>query len=497
MEPHFIPSRAEFHELVQRGNVVPVYTDWIADSETPVSAFSKLDRGGYSFLFESTEKNDVSGRFSFVGTDPEIVIRSRNDEITITEPDKTRNSRCSFDPLVELRQLMAKYRFVKRPELPRFVGGAVGFLGYDAARFFEPTVPAAEHDDLSLPEMLFVIAGAVVIFDHRLRTVRVLNNAFLNAGDDPDKVYDRAQQRICEILGRLKAPTNMPPLAVDCPRMPLLPRSSINRDEFEQLVHQTKDYINRGDIFQLVLSRLFDVDFDKDALALYRCLRFVNPSPYMFCLNFAGEFSLVGSSPEMHVRVVDGMVEIRPIAGTRKRGRTPDEDERNAADLLADAKERAEHVMLLDLARNDLGRIAEFGSVLVTEQMGIERYSHVMHIVSHVVARLRTGQDAYDVLRATFPAGTVSGAPKVRAMHLISDLEKRKRGCYAGAVGYFGFDGNLDSCIALRSVVLKNGRAYIQAGAGIVADSVPAAEYDETENKAAAMMQALSMARAS
>jgi anthranilate synthase component 1 len=497
MEPQFIPSRAEFHELVQRGNVVPVYTDWVADSETPVSAFSKLDRGGYSFLFESTEKNDVSGRFSFVGTDPEIVIRSRNDEITITEPDKTRNPRSSSDPLVKLRQLMAKYRFVKRPELPRFVGGAVGFLGYDAARFFEPTVPVAEHDDLSLPEMLFVIAGAVVIFDHRLRTVRILNNAFLNAGDDPDKVYDRAQQRICEIVGRLKAPTTMASLPVDCPRTPLLPRSSANRNEFEQLVRQTKDYINRGDIFQLVLSRLFEVDFDKDALALYRCLRFVNPSPYMFCLNFAGEFSLVGSSPEMHVRVVDGLVEIRPIAGTRKRGRTPDEDERNAADLLADAKERAEHVMLLDLARNDLGRIAEFGSVRVTEQMGIERYSHVMHIVSHVVARLRTDQDAYDVLRATFPAGTVSGAPKVRAMQLISNLEKRKRGCYAGAVGYFGFDGNLDSCIALRSVVLKNGRAYIQAGAGIVADSVPAAEYDETENKAAAMMQALSMARAS
>jgi anthranilate synthase component 1 len=496
MELPFIPSRVEFHELAQRGNVVPVYTDWVADSETPVSAFSKLDRGGYSFLFESTEKNDVSGRFSFVGTDPAIVIRSRDDEITITERDGIRNSRSSSDPLVELRHLMARYRFVKRPELPRFVGGAVGFLGYDAARFFEPTVPVAEHDDLSLPEMLFVIAGAVVVFDHRLRTVRVLNNAFLNAGDDPDKVYDRAQQRICEILDRLKAPTSLPPLAIDCPRLPLSPRSSLDRAEFKQLVRQAKDYIKRGDIFQLVLSRRFEVDFDKDALALYRCLRFVNPSPYMFCLNFAGEFSLVGSSPEMHVRVVDGLVEIRPIAGTRKRGRTPAEDETNAADLLADAKERAEHVMLLDLARNDLGRIAEFGSVRVTEQMGIERYSHVMHIVSHVIAGLRSGQDAYDVLRATFPAGTVSGAPKVRAMQLISDLEKRKRGCYAGAVGYFGFDGNLDSCIALRSVVLKNGRAYIQAGAGIVADSVPDAEYDETENKAAAMMQALNMARA-
>lgn len=492
-----IPSRAEFRDLAQRGNVVPIYTDWIADRETPVSAFSKLDRGGYSFLFESTEKNDVSGRFSFVGTDPAIVIRSRNDEITITEQGDTNTRKFSSDPLVELRQLMAKYRFVNVSALPHFVGGAVGFLGYDAARFFETTVPVAAHDELSLPEMLFVIASAIVIFDHRLRTVRILCNAFLNSGDDLDKVYDRAQQCVCEIVDRLNAPTNLPSLAVDSPRVPLSPRSSLGSDDFEQLVRQAKDHITRGDIFQLVLSRRFEVDFGKDALALYRCLRFVNPSPYMFCLNFAGEFSLVGSSPEMHVRVVDGLIEIRPIAGTRKRGATPDEDERNAADLLADAKERAEHVMLLDLARNDLGRIAEFGSVRVTEQMGIERYSHVMHIVSHVIARLRGGCDAYDVLRATFPAGTVSGAPKVRAMQLISEFEKSKRGCYAGAVGYFGFDGNLDSCIALRSVILKNGRAYVQTGAGIVADSAPAAEYEETENKAAAMMQALKMANAS
>src|SRR5467141_1414349 len=277
MKPLITPSLDEFLQLAKQGNVVPVFAEFVGDCETPVSAFKKFSRCAYSFLFESPEKNDVSGRFSFVGTDPEILIRSRNDEITITEPDKTRNSRFSSDPLVELRQLMAKYRFVKRPELPRFVGGAVGFLGYDAARFFEPTVAVAEHDDLSLPEMLFVIAGAVVVFDHRLRTVRVLSNAFLNVGDDPDKVYDRAQQRICEILGRLKAPTNMPPLPVDCPGTPLLPRSSPNRDEFEQLVRQTKDYINRGDIFQLVLSRRFEVDFDKDALALYRCLRFVNP----------------------------------------------------------------------------------------------------------------------------------------------------------------------------------------------------------------------------
>jgi anthranilate synthase component 1 len=494
MEPQFIPSRAEFRELTKRGNVIPVYTDLIADSETPVSAFSKLDCGGYSFLFESTEKNEVSGRFSFVGTDPRIVIWSRDDEIAITERNETQKFRSSSDPLSELRGLMMTYRFVRRPELPRFVGGAVGFLGYDAARFFEPTVPVAAQDDLNLPEMLFMIAGAVVVFDHRLRTVRILNNAFFNAGDDPDKIYNHARQGIRDVLERLQAPTNLPSLDVNCTGMTIAPRSNMSRDEFERLVSQAKEHINRGDVFQLVLSRRFEVDFDRDPLDLYRCLRFVNPSPYMFCLNFAGYFSLVGSSPELHVRVVDELVEIRPIAGTRRRGHTPDQDQRNAADLLADAKELAEHVMLLDLARNDLGRIAEFGTVRVTETMGVERYSHVMHIVSHVVARLRSDRDAYDVLRATFPAGTVSGAPKVRAMQLISSLEKNKRGCYAGAVGYFGFDGNLDSCIALRSIILKAGKAYVQTGAGIVADSIPTHEYQETENKALAMMQALSMA---
>ena len=495
MEPQFIPSRTEFLKLTQHGNVIPVYADLIADSETPVSAFSKLDRGGYSFLFESTEKNDVSGRFSFVGTDPRIVIRSRNDRIEIRDRGELRVFRSSSDPLSELRNLMAQYQFVARPELPRFVGGAVGFLGYDATRFFEPTVPVAERDELELPEMLFMITGAVVIFDHRLRTVRILNNAFFQSGDDADDAYDRACAGICDIMERLKVPENMPPLDINRPGMRLAPRGNMTREEFELCVDQTKEYISRGDIFQLVLSRRFEVGFDKDPLGLYRCLRFVNPSPYMFCLNFGGDFSLVGSSPEMHVRVVDGLVEIRPIAGTRKRGETLAEDEQNAVELLADAKEQAEHVMLVDLARNDVGRIAEFGSVRVTEQMGIERYSHVMHIVSHVVAKLRADKDAYDVLRATFPAGTVSGAPKVRAMQLISSFEKDRRGCYAGAVGYFGFDGNLDSCIALRSIVLKKGcLAYVQTGAGIVADSIPAREYEETESKAAAMMQALQMA---
>ena len=497
MEPQFIPSLSEFRELTQRGNVIPVYADLIADSETPVSAFSKLSRGSYSFLFESTEKNDVSGRFSFAGTDPRVVIRCRDNEIEITEGDETRKFRSSSDPLSELRQLMAQYQFVPRPELPRFVGGAVGFLGYDAARFFEPTVPVAEQDDLELPEMLFMITGTVISFDHRLRTVRILNNAFVNHGDDADKAYDHACKAISDILERLRVPKDLPPLDINRPATTLAPLTNMSRQKFELLVSQTKDYINRGDIFQLVLSRRFEVDFNEDPLGLYRCLRFVNPSPYMFCLNFGDNLSLVGSSPEMHVRSVDGLVEIRPIAGTRKRGRTPGEDEKNAIELLADAKERAEHVMLLDLARNDVGRIAEFGSVRVTEEMGIERYSHVMHIVSHVIARLRADKDAYDVLRATFPAGTVSGAPKVRALQLISGFEKNKRGCYAGVVGYFGFDGNLDSCIVLRSIVLKKGRAYVQTGAGIVADSVPAEEYDETENKAAAMMQALGMVHAS
>ena len=337
-----------------------------------------------------------------------------------------------------------------------------------------------------------MVPSSLLIFDHRLRSLKIVVNAFLDDGPI-EKVYARAAESAGAIIHQLAQPAELPlVLTEECETQPA--RSNFRREEFEQAVERAREYIRAGDIFQVVLSQRFESDFNGDPLDFYRCLRFINPSPYMFCLKFADDFALVGSSPEMHVRLVGDIVEIRPIAGTRPRGATISQDERNAAELLADPKERAEHIMLVDLARNDVGRIADFGTVRVTEMMGIERYSHVMHIVSNVTGRLRNGCTAFDVVKSTFPAGTVSGAPKIRAMQIISELEKTRRGCYAGAIGYFGFDGNVDSCIALRCAVLKNGKAYFQAGAGIVADSEPRLEFKETVNKARAMSKALAMA---
>jgi len=492
MTPQLTPNLDEFRQLTKHGNVIPVFAEFIADGETPVSAFKKLDRGDYSFLFESTEKNDVSGRFSFVGVDPRVVMHSYGRELRITQRGKEQRLEISRDPVDELRKVMAHYHFVSRPELPRFAGGAVGFLGYDAIHFFEPKVAPAPGNKFHLPEALFMIPSSILIFDHRLRSLRIVVNAFLEDGQ-LERVYVQAVESITEMMEKLARSADLP-LVSATDSEPEIPRSNFRPEEFKRAVSRAKEYIRAGDIFQVVLSQRFESPFNGTPLDFYRCLRFINPSPYMFCLKFGADFSLVGSSPEMHVRLTGGTVEIRPIAGTRVRGLTPAQDEANAAELLADPKERAEHIMLVDLARNDVGRVAEFGSVRVTEFMQIERYSHVMHIVSNVVGRLRTGYSAFDAVRATFPAGTVSGAPKIRAMQIISELEKTRRGCYAGAIGYFGFDGNFDSCIALRCAVLKNGHAYFQAGAGIVADSEPQREYEETVSKARAMMKAVAMA---
>ncbi len=492
MKPRLTTTLAEFSRLANRGNVIPVFAEFVADGETPVSAVKKLDRGGYSFLFESTEKNDVSGRFSFVGTEPRVVVQSYGHEVRIAERGREERFNIAADPLDELRKLMARYQFVSRPELPRFAGGAVGFLGYEAIRFFEPKVPIAPRDELQLPEALFMITNSLLIFDHRLRSLKIAVNAFLDDGS-LEEVYAQAAESIGTIVHQLTKSADLRFISnTDCQMNPA--RSNFLPEEFGRAVEQAKEYIRAGDIFQVVLSQRFESDFDGDPLDFYRCLRFINPSPYMFCLKFGDDFSLVGSSPEMHVRLTGETIEIRPIAGTRARGATAAQDERNAAELLADPKERAEHIMLVDLARNDVGRVADFGTVRVTEMMEIERYSHVMHIVSNVTGRLRAGCTAFDLVRVTFPAGTVSGAPKIRAMQIITDLEKTRRGCYAGAIGYFGFDGNFDSCIALRCAVLKNKKAYFQAGAGIVADSDPHLEYEETVNKARAMAKALAMA---
>jgi anthranilate synthase component 1 len=389
---------------------------------------------------------------------------------------------------------MDRFRFVPSADLPRFAGGAVGYVGYDVARSFEPSIPPAKTDELGLPEMMFMIMRLLVVFDHRERRMKLIANVFVDDAPDKTTAYGEAKTLLEAALAKLSAPCELRCIDAQLTIAPAEMQSHMSREGFETAVRQVKQHIVAGDIFQAVLSQRFRTEFDGDPLDLYRCLRLINPSPYMFCLRFTADFALVGSSPELHVRVADGMVELRPIAGTRRRGKNAEEDQRNADELLSDAKERAEHVMLVDLARNDLGRIAEFGSVRVTEQMVVERYSHVMHLVSHVIARLAEGKTAYDVMRATFPAGTVSGAPKIRAMQIINELEQEKRGCYAGAVGYFGFDGALDCCIALRSVVLKGDRAYVQAGAGIVADSIPAAEYQETVSKAMATMQAIARA---
>ena len=420
------------------------------------------------------------------------MIKTHGQRLQIFELGVERRTETTSDPLDELRNLMARYQFVSNPKLPRFSGGAVGFLGYEAIHSFEPKVPTAERDELQLPEMIFMITSSLLIFDHRLRTLKIVANAFLDDGP-LEKLYARAAESIHVIMRRLAKPADLPPIPpADCEIQPA--HSNFHPEEFKRAVEQAKEYIRGGDIFQVVFSQRFESDFGGDPLDFYRCLRFINPSPYMFCLKFGADFALVGSSPEMHVRLIGDAVEIRPLAGTRPRGDTSAQDEKNAAELLADPKERAEHIMLVDLARNDVGRVSGFGTVRVTELMEIERYSHVMHIVSNVTGHLRTGCTGFDLVKATFPAGTVSGAPKIRAMQIISELERTRRGCYAGAIGYFGFDGNVDSCIALRCAVLKNGKAYFQSGAGIVADSSPHSEYEETVNKARAMRKALAMA---
>jgi anthranilate synthase component 1 len=392
-----------------------------------------------------------------------------------------------------LEEIMTKFRPVAQPRLPVFNGGAVGFLTYDMVRFFEPTVPPAPKDELGLPEMVFLIADSVVIFDHRYRLMQVVANASLTDFPDVRAAYDDAGRRIHEMIERLNRPLHVKPMAAAPAVTPETAVSNTTRKEYLEMVEKAKEYIRAGDIFQVVPSQRFEVPYGGRPIELFRALRHVNPSPYMFCLEF-GDFSLVGSSPEVHVRCMKGRVDIRPIAGTRWRGKTVEEDDALAAELLADEKERAEHIMLVDLARNDVGRVSTYATVQVSDLMTIERYSHVMHIVTNVHGQLAPDKSAYDVMRATFPAGTVSGSPKVRAMQVINELEKSKRCAYAGAVGYFGFDGNLDSCIALRTVVLRHGKAYVQAGAGIVADSVPESEYTETVNKAAAALRAVERA---
>ena len=488
------PSPEAFRDLAERGNVVPVYAQLAADFETPLSAYIKISGNGEAFLFESAESTGDSGRYSILGSNPRAVIKAHDHDITFCEGDTCKQWTAERDVLAELEQLMEKYQPVTHGNAPPFYGGAVGYLAYDAVRQFEPSIGTPAKDELGLPDALFFIADTLLIFDHRLRRLIVVANAFVDEHDNTDAAYHDACDRIQSLIKKLDEPLHIPPLNGLAEFETPDATSNTTQEEYEAMVTQAKEYIAAGDAFQIVPSQRFEVDFSGSPVDLYRALRHVNPSPYMFILEL-NDFSLVGSSPEVHVRAIDGRIDIRPIAGTRWRGKTPEEDDALAADLLADQKECAEHLMLVDLARNDVGRISKHGSVTVDDFMIVERYSHVMHIVSNVHGNLDDEHSAYDVLRATFPAGTVSGAPKIRAMQIINELEKSKRCSYAGAVGYFSWDGNHDSCITLRTCLLKDGKAYVQAGAGVVADSNPTYEYEETVNKSMALRRAIGLAQ--
>lgn len=495
----YLPSEHDFLKRAEQGNLVPVWRELLADQETPVSAYERLRNyfrrehpGAPTFLLESVEGGEKIARYSFLGGRPQIVFQSEGRNVSITHADGRVEKKHDVDPIGELRALLKPYKPVHDPALPRFFGGLVGFMGYDVIPQFEPRVGLAPTRDKSWPDMQFMLTDTILIFDHVRHTAKVVANVRIDG--DPKKAYRESIARIDRMCEALSGPVAHTVLDIHEQPAPADVRSNLTREEFEASVLKAQEFIRAGDIIQVVLSQRFETDFSGDPLDLYRALRCVNPSPYMFCLEF-GDKKIVGSSPEVHVRLEDRRVEVRPIAGTRPRSDDPNEDRARELDLLADPKERAEHIMLVDLARNDLGRVCAYRSVHVPELMVIERYSHVMHIVSDVVGELDGPADAFDVMKATFPAGTVSGAPKIRAMEIIAALEKTRRGPYAGAVGYFGFGGSLDSCITIRTVLLDGGKAYVQAGAGIVADSVPAMEFAETQNKARGMMNAIALAR--
>ncbi len=497
-----IPSQKQFLSLSKKGNLVPVFREFLGDTETPVSAYLKLTKKSkYSFLLESVEGEEKVARYSFLAKDPELVFSSKGRKARIIryhQSKKTENFMNIFDtPLEFLRELMAQYRPVAVEGLPRFCGGLVGFMSYDIVRFFEK-IPSQAKDDLNLPDMVFILAKQLIIFDHLAHKIKVVSCATVN----PDgsklskiKAYHQAIRKINQIIKELKTSINSQSINRKRPRLRsrIKVRSNMSQKRFESIVQSAKRNIRAGDIIQTVLSQRFHVKLATDPLNVYRALRSVNPSPYMFYLNFDG-LHIAGSSPEMLVRVENGNVETRPIAGTRPRGMDEKKDQQLAKDLLKDPKEKAEHIMLVDLGRNDLGRVCKKGSVHVSEFMNIEKYSHVMHIVSNVRGELKPGQDYFDVIQASFPAGTVSGAPKIRAMKIIENLEPHTRGPYAGCVGYFDFYGNSDTCITIRTIIMDKKKAYIQAGAGIVADSHPRKEFQETINKAKAQVKAIELA---
>ncbi|MGC9034826.1 MAG: anthranilate synthase component I [Verrucomicrobiia bacterium] len=497
------PKRDEFIELSKKGNLIPVVLRLLADFETPLSAYSKIRGKEESFLLESVEGGEHVGRYSFVGCKPKTVIRQVGNVVEVKTEGKIvssyrvvrtpRNSNEVRDGLQVVEKIMTRYKPVSLPGLPRFIGGAVGYIGYEFIHDLEPVVPRPPIDELQTPVIYFIISDELLVFDRATQTLTILVNAYIDENTTPQQAYDRAVGEIEYLLELLKKPQPHS-TAVFSDEIPEIKSiSNTPKEKFLENVLKAKKYITAGDIIQVVGSQRFKAPIKSNVIDIYRAARSINPSPYMFLLELEG-FALVGASPETHVRCEEGLVEIRPIAGTRPRGKTVEEDIALEKELLADPKERAEHIMLVDLARNDIGRVCEYGTVKVRDLMVIERYSHVMHIVSHVQGKLLPSKTTYDLMRATFPAGTLTGAPKIRAMQIISELEQTSRGPYGGCVGYFSFSGNLDCCITIRTALIKDGYVYVQAGGGWVADSNPEAEYMETVNKSKAMLKAVAMA---
>jgi anthranilate synthase component 1 len=488
----FYPSLETFKEMSLKGTIIPVYSEILADMDTPVSAYKKMGGDTYSFLLESIEGGEKWARYSFIGFDPALIFRSKGTTVELIKNGTVIRRVESSYPLSILQEVMQDYRPVENPGLPRFFGGAVGYLSYDAVRFIE-RLPIQAADDLNFYDAVFMITETILIFDTLGNTIKIVCNAHVDGSAPAEKVYSQAKDKIEKIITRLRKPA----AAVKSESFgaePVAVSSNMEPERFKSIVRKAKEYITAGDIIQVVLSQRFQAKLEGDSFNLYRAIRRINPSPYMYYLAL-GDLTIVGASPEVLVRVESGHIELRPIAGTRPRGKTEEEDAFFVKDLLSDPKEIAEHVMLVDLGRNDVGRVSQMGTVTVPEFLTIEKYSHVMHIVSDVRGALQPGKCSFDVLKACFPAGTVSGAPKVRAMEIIEELEPYKRGPYAGAVGYFSFSGNMDFCIVIRTLLIKNGTVYFQAGAGIVADSQPDNEFQETVNKARALVKALQMVK--
>lgn len=487
------PSPEEFESYASAARFVPVFRQLTADSLTPVTAYQRLCNGAWSFLFESVVGGEKIGRYSFVGSNPFLSITAWDRQVRIRRADGSTEEWDSEDPLRDLDRLLSDYQSVPVPGLPRFAGGAVGFAGYDVIRYTEH-LPHVPPDDRRVPDLCFALYDSMVVFDHIRKVVLAVALADTHSGT-LQQARASAEQRLEELCGQLAVSTDSVRLTdIDLTVEPELQTdSNFTQEHFEDSVDKCREYIRAGDIFQVVISQRLQHQSSARPIDVYRSLRMVNPSPFMFLLQ-TPELHLVGSSPEIMVRVEDGETTIRPLAGTRRRGRSDQEDRDLAEELLADPKERAEHVMLIDLARNDVGRVARFGSVKLSDVMEVERYSHVMHITSNVAGQLKDGLTAVEALRAGLPAGTVSGAPKVRAMEVIDEIEPHKRGPYGGAVGYIDFTGNMDTCIALRTLVMQGETIYVQAGAGIVADSVPHLEYQETLSKARALLKAIHIA---